>query len=66
MHSLIIIIPFLGIFYLLRKEWLDEVREFKVKNGFKRSDYIRYKYRMLGRKPTISEYLSDYFWRISK
>ena len=66
MHSLIWLVMFGTIFYLLRKEWLDEVREFKVKNGYKRSDYIRYKYRMMGRKPTIREYLNDYFWTISK
>ncbi len=66
MHSLIWLVMFGVVIYLCRKEYLDEVKYFKAKYGMDRKTFLRYKYKMMGRKPTFWEKLDDYFWSISK
>ena len=67
MWPLIYFICIGGVIYLLRREHLIQLREYKEKYGYSRKDFIRMKHAMRGSKRvSFSEWLEDYFLMISK
>jgi hypothetical protein len=63
MHILIIIIPFIGIFFLLRKEYLLETRKFEQKYGYKKRAYFTHLYQMRGQRPNAFMRVVDYLFQ---